>query len=183
MELKTTMRPPESANELIKLCRYIKERITPEVIVEIGSYSGESSVIFAREFPNSIIYCIDPWEGGYADDDGASSADYSEVEAEFDLRVKNYPNIIKIKGYSSDHNIKCDLVYIDGCHKYECVKSDIIQYLKLSKCISGHDYYDDQIDKIQPHTAGVRKAVNEILGIPDKTFADGSWIKLFYTPV
>jgi hypothetical protein len=45
--------------------------------------------------------------------------------------------------------------------------------------ISGHDYYEnDAFNRVHPHIAGVKVAVNELLGIPDHLFNDGSWIKI-----
>jgi hypothetical protein len=178
MNLKTIMRPKDSANELHKFCKYVKQYIGESpTIVEIGSFMGESAEIFALNFPKGKIYCIDPWLSGYDEKDSASSSDYTEVEQQFDLRTGSYNNIVKIKNYSTDVSLDCDLVYIDGRHFYEGVKEDILHWLPLTKkAISGHDYYNDEIDKIQPHTAGVRKAVNEILGTPEKVFNDGSWV-------
>jgi hypothetical protein len=178
MELKTVMRPIDSENELIKFCEYIKKYVGEyPIIVEIGSFMGESAEIFAKSFPKGKIYCIDPWIENFDEKDAASHADYKEVEQQFDLRTKNYNNIVKIKNYSTNVSLDCDLVYIDGRHFYEGVKEDILHWLPLTKkVISGHDYYNDEIDKIQPHTAGVRKAVNEILGTPEKIFNDGSWV-------
>lgn len=177
MELKTVMRPKDSANELHKFCKYVKQYIGESpTIVEVGSFMGESAEIFALNFPKGKIYCIDPWKGDFDEKDSCSSSDYTEVEQQFDLRTSKYSNIIKKKGVSTDFQISCSLVYIDGCHKYECVKEDISHWKNYTSLLSGHDYYDDRIDKIQPHTVGVRKAVNEILGIPEKVFNDGSWV-------
>lgn len=184
MELKTVMRPKESASELNKFCQFIKQYIgeTPTV-VEIGSFMGESAKILASNFPNGVIYCIDPWLPGYDNKDSASDFDFSDVENQFDLRTRNYTNIIKKKGLSTDFKIECDVVYIDGCHKYECVKEDILHWLPLTKkVICGHDYHsDDKVLELHPHIAGVKKAVNEILKTPDKVFADGSWVKILKT--
>jgi hypothetical protein len=45
--------------------------------------------------------------------------------------------------------------------------------------MSGHDYYhDDEFLLRNPHIAGVSVAIDEILGKPDQTFAEGSWFKL-----
>lgn len=176
-QLKTIMRPYDSEIELRKMCRDIKSLIGDNnTIVELGSYMGESSIIFAQEFPNSKIICIDPWKGGFDDNDTASYADYDEVEEQFNLRLSNYNNIEKIKGYSTDFNIECDMVYIDACHKYECVINDIIHWKPLTKkIISGHDYNTEEFIKIHPHIAGVKKAVNELLNEPHKIYKDGSW--------
>lgn len=177
--LKTVMRPNESEIALREFCKYIKDNVGEiKTLVEIGSYMGESAAIFAEEFPNTNIICVDPWLGNFDDRDSCSLDNYSEVEQQFDMRAARYPNITKFKGFSTDVEINCDIVYIDGCHKYECVKEDILHWSSLAKkAISGHDYYmDEEMYRIHPHIAGVKEAVNEFLGIPQKTFFDGSWI-------
>jgi hypothetical protein len=64
---------------------------------------------------------------------------------------------------------KYDVLYIDGAHDYENVKLDIELWKDKAKYfICGHDYCDK--------FPGVVKAVNEILGEPDKIFKDTSWL-------
>jgi hypothetical protein len=90
-------------------------------------------------------------------------------------------NIVKHKCLSTEISVECDLVYIDACHTYECVKADITHWLPLTKkIISGHDYYLDGHEFVQkhPHIAGVSVAVNEVLGEPEQTFTEGSWFKV-----
>jgi hypothetical protein len=178
--LKTVMRPKDSEVELRKFCKDVKTIIGDNpIIVELGSYMGESSVIFAEEFPEGKIICIDSWEGGFDESDSASHADYIDVEKQFDFRLEKFKNIEKIKGYSTDFNIECDLVYIDACHKYECVVNDIKHWLPLTKkVISGHDYNTDEFIRVHPHIAGVKVAINEIFNDPDKVYGDGSWFKI-----
>ena len=177
--LKTVMRPKESEIELRRMCNDLKKILGDEpVIVELGSYMGESSLIFSEEFPNAKIYCIDSWEGGFDDNDGTSFANFNDVENQFDLRMKQMKNVTKIKGYSTDHSIDCDMVYIDACHKYECVIDDINHWKHLTKkIISGHDYNTEEFIRVHPHIAGVKIAVNELLGLPDNNYGDGSWFK------
>jgi len=179
-KLKIIMRPKQSELELRKFCHEIKNIVGEEpIIVELGSYMGESSLIFSEEFPNGKIICIDSWEGNFDVEDSASHADYIDVENQFNLRMTLSNNITKIKGYSTDFSFECDVVYIDACHKYECVINDIKHWLPLTKkIISGHDYVSDEIYQIHPHIKGVKIAVNELLGKPNKIFNDGSWYKL-----
>jgi hypothetical protein len=148
--LKTIMRPPIYEKGLRDLCSYIKQNVdTIDKLVEIGSYMGESAVIFAEEFPYAQIICVDPWEQNYDNLDPDSFSNYNEIEQQFNLRAAKYPNIIKYKGYSTDLKIQmsCDVVYIDGCHTYDCVKEDIAIWDKLStKAICGHDYLINEIE-------------------------------------
>lgn len=180
MELVTVMRPEESKFALRDLCKTIKNTGREiNTIVEIGSYMGESAEIFAQEFPKTQIVCVDPWLAGYDDLDSASHSDFNFVEQQFDLRTSKYPNIVKKKCFSHEIKITCAFVYIDGNHTYEGVKNDILGWQDYaSVAICGHDYYtDEEILKVHKHIAGVKKAVDEILGIPDIVFPDGSWIK------
>jgi hypothetical protein len=181
MQLKTVMRGGHLNNGLRELAEDIKSQLGDKItLVEIGSYMGESAEIFAQVLPNSQIICIDPFLSGYDEKDSASYSDYLEVEQQFDLRTANYSNIVKKKGFSTDFKIKCDAIYIDGRHSYEGVKEDILHWKPFVKSIiSGHDYYleDSQTYIAHPHIQGVIKAVHEVLGKPDKTYADNSWIK------
>lgn len=144
------------------------------VMVEIGSYSGESTSIFAESGKFKKIYAVDPWFNGYDDKDFASHSNMEVIEKMFDERVSFFKNVQKIKATgniaaNSFENKSLDLVYIDACHTYEAVKSDIVDWLNKIKnngYISGHDWNMD----------GVRRAVEEVLGYPDKTFSDHSWL-------
>lgn len=178
------MRDEIGTQGLIDLCSYIKENYEEsiETIIEIGSYAGESSVIFAEQFPDAKIFCIDPWKAGYDDKDTASHSDFSEVEAAFDERTFNYMNIFKFKGTIDDFKKMpffdkgITMVYIDGNHSYEGVKHDI-ETCKHIPIICGHDFVlDEAVLKIHPHIEGVRRAVEELLDFPHQVFKDTSWI-------
>lgn len=178
--LKTQMRGQSAIQALINLCNDVRNIIGDSpTIVELGSYMGESSLVFAQQFPKGKIICIDPWIGGFDDEDSCSHANYVDVEKQFDLRQKLVTNIEKLKGFSTDYKIDCDMVYIDACHKYECVKDDINHWLPLTKLVmSGHDYIEDELTiNTYPHLKGVKVAIDEVLGKPDNTYTDGSWYK------
>lgn len=184
MNLKTVMRNEPAKVGLRELCEDIKNYTGKKdiVFVEVGSYMGESAEVFAQELPEATIYCIDPWQSGYDNKDSASHSDFKDVEEQFDLRTASYKNINKVKNYSTSVTMPCNAIYIDGIHTYEGVKQDIEHWIKQlkpgKKVISGHDYYEDsEILRVHPHIAGVKKAVDELLGKPDKLYSDGSWIK------
>ena len=180
--LKTVMRNGHFSTGLIELANDFKKHLGEKIVlVEIGSYMGESAEIFAQILPKAEIICIDPFEGNFDSADPCSFDNYSEVEKQFDLRTSKYENIQKFKGYSTDFKINCNVVYIDGRHFYEGVKEDILHWKPLvSSIISGHDYYDETHNMYirNPHIQGVKRAVNEVLGNPDKTYIDGSWMKI-----
>ena len=115
------------------------------VMIEVGSYAGESADIFASTGKVKTLYCVDPWQKGYDEGDIASySSDFKEVENAFDeVQKKHSDVIVKYKGtladFIADHpELKPDLIYIDACHQYAAVKSDLIAAMSLHpKCLSG----------------------------------------------
>jgi predicted O-methyltransferase YrrM len=148
-------------------------------MIEIGSFVGESTVLFAQSFKQVIA--IDPFLEGYDEKDPTShSFDFKNVYQTYLERTGDHQNIQTIVS-TSDNAVKeldsetYDFVYIDGLHTYEGVKTDIQNYQPLVKpggVIGGHDY----TNKIK-HLVGVYDAVNEMFGAPDKVFEDNSWIK------
>ncbi len=172
------MRDQVGTNGLLDLIKELGDNSNKRMI-EIGSFVGESTVLFAQSFKEVIA--IDPFLEGYDDKDPTSYLfEFDNVYQTYLDRITVYSNIQTIVD-TSDNAVKelvgkqFDFVYIDGLHTYEGVKTDIVNYLPLVKTggvIGGHDY----TDKI-PHLVGVYNAVNEIFGHPDKVFADNSWIK------
>ena len=153
-------------------------------LVEIGSYAGESAEIFAKSKKFKKIICIDPWISTPNADNTNTYRNMRHIEQLFDTVATKYKIIIKHKG-TIDTFVKSilfkqlvgkiDMVYIDGLHTYEGCKHDIEmcqKYIKPKYALSGHDY----TNKIA-HVVGVKKAVDEMLGIPDQIFIDNSWIK------
>ena len=183
-KLKTVMRDINGAWHLREMCKDIKDYLynlsENPIIVEIGSYMGESTEIFAQEFPFATIYAIDPWINGYDDNDETSRADMIDVENQFDMRTKYYKNIIKIKDFSLNVDVFSDdisMIYIDGSHKYEDVKADILYWrnkIKVGGIISGHDY---ELNNKHNHISGIKRAVDEELSGFDKIYKDTSWLK------
>lgn len=147
------------------------------VMVEIGSYRGESAEVFLGTGRLKRLYCVDPWKGFYDVDDGAAFTDMRKVEADFDRRHAADARVVKCKGTIDDFveqfkGIPVDVVYIDGLHTYEGVRHDIETAQRLIKprlAIAGHDF--------NPNWPGSKAAVLELLGEPDKVFADTSWVK------
>ena len=151
------------------------------LLVEVGSYQGESAEIFAKTGKVKEVWCIDPWKSGFDKTDPASKTDFAVVEREFDKRLAANPQMKKFKGTLDDFvkseqfkdiEGKVDLIYIDACHTYDGCKHDIqtaITAVKPKIAYSGHDFH--------PRFSGVKNAVIEQFGNPDMVFADYSWIK------
>lgn len=161
---------------LIDLINHIGDT-SKMVMAEIGSYVGDSTEIFAKNF--ATVHSVDPWQNGYDDSDPSSyNIPMERIEAQFDELLPKYPNIIKhkmtsVEGARLFEDASLDFVYIDGNHIYEFVKMDIDAWLPKVKpgCwIGGHDYQH----KWAP---GVKPAVLEKLGGIDMHFRETSWIK------
>lgn len=157
---------------LIDLCEYIGDT-SNMTMIEIGSFVGDSTEIFAQRFEKVIS--IDPYIQGYDKSDTSSQFDMEEVENQFISLCKKYDNIEKIKLTSKEAarsmKRKVDFIYIDGNHQPKFVKEDTELWLPYAKrFIGGHDYNNK-------HHPGVAEAVHKVIGEPDKTFRDTSWIK------
>ena len=174
------LRDEKSILALKDLTNYMfKEESKNKTILEVGSFIGESTVMFCSLF--NMVYCIDTWEWVvYENTNNAwfiSTQNPTDTEIEFDKNIKHYKNFVKIKGNSiiygnlfKDNLFDC--VYIDAMHDYDNVKFDINMWypkVKVGGYICGHDYTPVESN------GGVIKAVNEIFTSPDKIFDDTSW--------
>lgn len=167
---------PTMIRGLRSLCKFIRENNqplgNPLVMVEIGCYIGESTSIFLRELPIIRMHCIDPWmpNSKYHKDDITLAyrifqAQFSDSDRVFIHRTTS----LEIP------KIPFDVIYIDGSHKYEDVKADLLYWLPYSRpgaIICGHDYEDEG-------KFGVKKAVDEVLGVPQERFEDSSWAVIY----
>jgi len=170
------MRDNNQSNGLIDLINYIGDDVRKMNLIEIGSYAGESTIIFSKYF--KTVLSVDPYLNDYDKNDPACKyMDFNGVYEIFKNNIKDINNITHIRKKSDDaindiKNDMFDIVYIDGLHTYDQVLKDINNYRPIIKeggYISGHDYH--------LNWDGVRRAVNETLGKPDMIFSDFSWIK------
>ena len=162
-------------NQLKGLKMLIDEYLNDNsVMVEIGSFAGVSSELFALHCKE--LYCVDLWDP-YWEITDKQRIEFAEFS--FDKMSKNYENVYKLKKSSVEaskdfEDGSLDLVYIDAAHDYDSVKQDILTWLpKIKKggFIAGHDYrYDPNI--------GVYEAVNDIFVNDYKinSFPDSSFI-------
>lgn len=173
------MRDQSYIKGLEDLIEYVnKHGDTKEMdMIEIGSYAGESTKIFAKHFKS--VTSIDPFINDYDPNDiTCSHMELDKVYNIFKEVVDCSDNIKHIRMTSDDAVVSLigtsvDFVYIDGLHTYEQIKKDITNYLPLLKpncLIGGHDYHRNW--------NGVVRGINELLGEPDVIFSDTSWIKL-----
>lgn len=133
--------------------------------VEIGSYIGESSLIFLSFHNISKLTCVDI---GY----------HKLFHERLDTFIKN-KKCVFMEMSSSNANQKIieddfDFIYIDGDHTYDFVKNDIeIWYPKVKKggILCGHDYFNDSV-------WSVKKVVDEFVlkyNLDLKIYDDTSW--------
>ena len=141
-------------------------------MLEIGSYKGESTFMFASSGIFDEIHCIDPHRGDEQAND-IFNENWEEIQNEFKINTRHFNNVTLHQDYSYNIVNKFkdgyfDFIYVDGSHEYKDVKKDLELYLPKTKhLIGGHDY--------QKEWPGVVKAVSEVLDKPHKTYIDHSW--------
>lgn len=171
------MRTEEAKQGLIDMIKWLGDFPKNKIMVEVGSFKGDSTVLFAKYGKFREIYAVDPFKSGIGDI--TDQVDMLDVRKDFRKATKRYDNIYHIAKMSEDavkdfEDKSIDFIYIDALHTYEAVKQDIILWLpKLAPggIIAGHDY--------RRRFKGVIRAVNEELGKPEKVFVDSSWIVRF----
>jgi predicted O-methyltransferase YrrM len=134
----------------------------PQSVLEIGCFTGISTEVFLLHCAH--VTAVDCWDAEY-------------IKVVFEGRTALYPGLTVVHGRSPEalHDLKWgsfDLCYIDGDHRYEAVRDDILACKSLVRpggYIGGHDYgwYD---------CPGVAPAVHDFLRKPDYVFDDTSWV-------
>lgn len=143
-------------------------------MLEIGSYRGESTFLFASLGIFDEIHCIDPFDG-YEEANDVLNTNWKDVKKEFELNTRYFDNIKLHQDFSYNihHTFEdeyFDFIYIDGNHGYEELRKDIELFLpKCKYIIAGHDYND--------YWTTVVSAVDSTVGVPDRLYPDSSWLK------
>lgn len=157
-------------NTRMDMLRYL----TPPhaTICEIGVHRG----IFARflfTLNPRMLVLIDPFVGivpsGDHDGNNVVEVDLEKVYEELSKNIHNLKNIRLQRGYSQrvmpHFPDRCfDVIYIDGDHTYEGVKSDLnlsLQKVKPGGFICGHDYEMNHMKTPNTYDFGVKRAVDE----------------------
>lgn len=163
---------------------FCKELKNGDIMVEIGSYKGQSTVYMATEICNSHknikFYAIDTWEGSDENRDQLSPHFTHNLDTLYEtylnntLPVQQYITNIRADSVESANIFQSksvDIVFIDACHEYSCVYNDILAWLPKIKCggiLAGHDY--------NHNWPGVNRAVDEILGVNNINISEFCWI-------
>lgn len=175
--LPKRMRFKGAASNVEGLEKLARKYLSGKRGLEIGSFAGESALIM-MECGVVSLHCVDLWAvNGYYHE-----AKISPAYESFKRIAGRYPGaVVACQGSSNvvltmlaQREAKFDFVYIDGDHKYDSVCQDIalaIAVLKPGGLLCGHDY-GRVVQKDD-----VTKAVNDMLGVPDKRFVDSSWMK------
>ena len=140
------------------------------VIAEIGIFRGESTLSLFNYCDIKKIYLIDPFNKEIADSfnptDGTNRNINDSLFEETKSKLSKYlDKIVFLKETSDDafnkiNDDELDFLFIDGCHTYECVYKDLVNYypkVKSGGIISG----DDFSNKFQGF--GIIDAVNDVL--------------------
>ena len=124
--------------------------------MELGSYLGASSSFLAlgAKHNKSNVYCVDTWQND------EMSEGLRDTYSEFLRNTKSISKYIEpLRGLSIDMAIqfdkKIDMIFFDGGHSYETVKSDWDAWspkLKIGSLVVFHDI---------GWADGVKKVVNE----------------------
>lgn len=130
-------------------------------VAEVGCLHGRSSTALLEGCPGPV-YCIDPW-------DDAADRSY----ASFLGNCGQYPNLRPVRERSPAAVAlvppDIDMVFLDGDHTYEAVKTDLAVWLpKTRRLICGHDYN-------HPGFPGVKRAVDEIFGTAVQPAVGDGW--------
>ncbi len=153
------------ANSVAGLLGMLRELPPLESVVEIGSFHGVSTEVFA--LCSGCVLAVDPWQN-----DG-------DLES-FRRRMGAYRHVhpLRMTGTAAARLIadrSLDLVYIDAEHSYAAVREDIAAWLPKLRpggFLAGHDYVPEDPDNGQ----GVCQAVRERFGKPHRVYDDSSWL-------
>lgn len=162
--------------------RFVRELQNESKIVEVGCWKGKSVAYLAVEIINSgkdiKVDAVDIW--GPEDGIPAEEQDvYVRTGHIYQLFLSNIEpvssivNPIRMTSTEASRRYQdgsLDVVFIDACHTYECVKEDIRNWLpkvKRGGYLAGHDYPWSKDDS-------VKRAVDESVSPIEVT--EGCWV-------
>lgn len=88
-------------------------------VLEVGSFEGRSTLIWAEKWPNAIIDCVDTWKG--SDERDHRAIDFEQVFARFRANIDKH----RVRFYRAESKKVLpvlaaayfyDFAYIDGSH-------------------------------------------------------------------
>ncbi len=154
IDLEEAVTPAE-----VKLLEYFVRAVESNgmQVAEIGTWKGKSASVMGRivKENNGFVYCIDHWQGNKGTWNELI-VDYYDVYCIFRnnmISLGLWGTIVPIvtDSHTASHIFRdesLDLLFIDGCHKYETVKSDLEDWcpkVKRGSIICGHDYLQAEV--------------------------------------
>lgn len=111
-------------SEIARALEYIAE-IRPEIICEIGTFDGGTSVLFRKFLPTAkTMICVDLFVKNKSIIKLLASAG-NQIKF-FDMPSHHEQSVSKVKNFLGGQLL--DMLFIDGDHRYEGVKQDFLRY-------------------------------------------------------
>lgn len=147
------------------------------LVVELGTWLGNSARFMLKHAPNATVICVDHWNGSpehYSRKDCADSLP-TLYEDFLSICWEERDRLIPVRETTLDGMrlvaelcLVPDLVFIDAAHDYESVKADLETANRLfpEATIIGDDYLGVALsegDKVIDIDFGVRRAVNHFI--------------------
>ena len=107
--------------------------------LEIGSWQGMSALFLLTHLKDSVVTCVDTWEGSpeHSGEGAFDGVVLDLIERRFDENVNEFASrVTKFKGPSIEFFAQCqpdvqfDLIYVDGSHHSDDVLCDAILAFK-----------------------------------------------------
>jgi predicted O-methyltransferase YrrM len=165
----------------------ITKVVNPRQVFEIGTYTGRTALNFAQNSPEDcIVWTLDsPPTEAHTRTIAADDNIEQHTRASMDYKGKNAERKIRpLYGNSSAFDFspyfgKIDMVFVNGAHHYEAVKSDTVNALRMVKpngYVIWHDFanYGDCND--------ITRAVLDILSGDNVVQIAATQLALFVQP-
>jgi predicted O-methyltransferase YrrM len=154
---------PKEVQRLHDLAKSLPENA---LIVEIGSYTGKSSVAIASGMPKTAtLMCIDPWLQLHRETEQGYET-METVKTHSDRTSEYHPRVIQVIGFplqvAKFINQPIDMLSIDSVKKYEQIKEIWDAWLpkvKKGGIVASHDYIPDE--KHEQYYEGVVRVIHE----------------------
>lgn len=151
----------------------LKALVPPNsIICEIGVWKGQFAEQLLSLKPRQL-FLVDPFVGKVSSgDEHGNDVEDAYLPVEYLIlyqRYRSHPSVTLLRGYSHEllphfTTQLFDVMYIDGDHSYQGVKTDLAlarQLVKRGGLICGHDYEMNPAKTKNNYNFGVKQAVDE----------------------